>query len=347
MRVTFVYPSPRRAYAAEVARGAAPDSQLLGQNHLHRHGIDACIHDSHVPTALPPPPLARAAWLVRELVLPLELGPTDVVFTGLATLFPAAARVRRFRTVLVNYGLNQIHRRGGPVRAGLLRRSLAAADLVVCFGRTPRQELEGSGLVDAERLATVQLGVDERWYSPRAGPQGRPLVLAVGKDLARDFATFAEAVAPLDADAEIIALPRNVAGVTLPANARVRRVSLVELRELYARAACVVVPQRGDEFSYGADGGLTVLLEAMAMARPIVATDRQLVREYVDHGVEALLVQPEEPAALREAIEAVLGDRELAESLGAAARVRVERSHSTRSFAAQLAPLLESVVYPR
>jgi hypothetical protein len=40
----------------------------------------------------------------------------------------------------------------------------------------------------------------------------------------------------------------------------------------------------------------------------------------------------------------VLSDEELARSLGAAARARVERSHTSRDFAARLAPVLRSVL---
>jgi len=57
-----------------------------------------------------------------------------------------------------------------------------------------------------------------------------------------------------------------------------------------------------------------------------------------------LLVPPEDATALRAAIDRVLGDPELARSLGAAARARVESSHTSRGFAARLAPLLRSVV---
>jgi glycosyltransferase involved in cell wall biosynthesis len=85
----------------------------------------------------------------------------------------------------------------------------------------------------------------------------------------------------------------------------------------------------------------------MAMGRPVVATERAILRDYVEDGVEALLVPPEDPGALRAAIERVLGDPELARSLGAAGRARVERAHTTRGFAAQLAPLLRDVVYAR
>ena len=102
----------------------------------------------------------------------------------------------------------------------------------------------------------------------------------------------------------------------------------------------MVLPQRADSYGYGSEGGgLTALLEAMAMGKAVVATDRAILRDYVDDGVEALIVPPEDPSALRGAIERVLGDDELATRLGAAARSRVERSHTTRGFAARIAPM--------
>src|SRR5436305_17523 len=84
-------------------------------------------------------------------------------------------------------------------------------------------------------------------------------------------------------------------------------------------AADVALPQRRDGYPYGSEGGgLTALLEAMAMGRPLVATGRAILRDYVADGDNALIVPPEDPAALRAAIERVLGDRALAERLGAA-----------------------------
>jgi glycosyltransferase involved in cell wall biosynthesis len=82
----------------------------------------------------------------------------------------------------------------------------------------------------------------------------------------------------------------------------------------------------------------------MAMGKPIVASDRAILHDYVDDGVDAILVPPEDPVALRDAVELVLADPERAHSLGAAARARVERSHTSPGFAAQLAPLLRSVL---
>jgi glycosyltransferase involved in cell wall biosynthesis len=184
------------------------------------------------------------------------------------------------------------------------------------------------------------------FFEPRGDAAGQS-VLSVGKDLARDYGTLLDAVAPLEVETTLVAHRRNVAGLNLPANARLAPAGLpsTALRDAYAGAACVVVPQHADAYSFGSEGGgLTALLEAMAMARPIVATDRAILRDYVDDGVEALLVPPGDPAAMRSAIERVLGDPVLARSLGAAARARVERAHTSEGFAAQLAPVLRSVV---
>jgi hypothetical protein len=323
VRVAFVYANPRRSLAEAVARGEAPDTALLGQNHLP----DAVIYD---------PPLAggsRATWLLREAVAPIAMPRADVVVSGLANVLPLALRARRTPCVVVNYGLNSILRRASPPRRRLLQLSLGAASRIVSFGRAQSDDL--ASFVDAEKLAPVPFGIDERWWSHEAVAD-RSLVLAVGKDLARDYRTFADAVRGLDVRSEIAALPRNLEGVSLPPNTRAHWPSLTDLRDLYARAGVVVIPQHAEDFLYGADGGLTVLLEAMAMGRPVVATDRPMMREYVEDGVEALLVPPGDPAALREAIVRALD----APQLGAAGRARVERDYTSRHFAERLARVL-------
>jgi glycosyltransferase involved in cell wall biosynthesis len=323
MRTVFVYPNPRRALAEAVARGEAPDSTLLGQNHLP----EAAIYD---------PPLAgdsRLTWFAREAVAGLTLPRTDVVVSGLANVLPVTARRP---VVVVNYGLNSVFKRASPTRRRLLAASLGRAAKIISFGSAQSDDL--ASFVDGDKLVPVPFGIDDRWFTPQPGVADESLVLAVGKDLARDYATFADAVRDLDVRAEIAALPRNLEGVSLPPNAHAHWPSLPELRELYARAGCIVIPQHAEDFLYGADGGLTVLLEAMAMGRPIVATDRSMIREYVEDGVEALLVPPNDPAALRAAIERALGD----DRLGPAGRARVERELTSRHFAERLAPVLQS-----
>jgi glycosyltransferase involved in cell wall biosynthesis len=288
----------------------------------------------------------RVAWSVRELSVPFETRGADVLFTPLgAAGLPLAARARRLPVVVVNFGLNLIWRRSSAVRRRFLRASLAAAARVICLADAQRDELIACADLDPQRVLSMTIPVDATFFRPEETP-GSGGVLAVGKDLARDYATLFEAAAGGGWHTTVVAHPRNLqSGTAPPRTAIAHDLSFLELREAYACAGCVVLPQRGADYPYGSEGGgLTALLEAMAMGKAIVASDRAVLHDYVDDGVEALLVPPEDAAALREAIERVLGDPELAQRLGAAARARVERELTSPIFASRLAPVLRAVV---
>ena len=337
-RAAFVFQNPRRRLLEDVRAGREPDTILLGLNHLHAFDVDAWLHD-------PPKgggPLFRLAWTAREVPLAWQLRQADVAFSPLANLFPLAARMRGGPPVVVaNYGLNTIYDRSTRARRRLLGANLRAAAAVVCLASAQRDNIVARARLDPARVHTVLLGADVDWFSPRPNGGGDGYVLTVGKDLARDLATFAAAVAPLGTGVEVVAHPRTLTDVRLPAHVRVRSgVSVSQLRDLYAGAACVVVPQRADGYPYGSEGGgLTTICEAMAMGRPIVATERAVLHDYLD--VDEL-VPPGDPEALRTAIEAVLGSEKVAVERGERSRRRAEERHSTRRFAAALAPILRA-----
>ena len=94
-----------------------------------------------------------------------------------------------------------------------------------------------------------------------------------------------------------------------------------ELGPWYERAAVVVAPSRRE--GYG-----VVPREAMAWARPVVATAVGGLVDAVEDGVTGLLVPPGDAAALRSAVERLLGDAELRARLGAAAREKAQRELS-------------------
>jgi glycosyltransferase involved in cell wall biosynthesis len=94
-----------------------------------------------------------------------------------------------------------------------------------------------------------------------------------------------------------------------------------ELQRLYARAAVVACPSRREGFG-------VACLEAMAHARPVVATDVGGLRDLVVDGETGLVVPPRDPAALRAALERLLGDEELRRRLGAGGRERARERFS-------------------
>ena len=67
-----------------------------------------------------------------------------------------------------------------------------------------------------------------------------------------------------------------------------------------------------------------VILEAMAMAKPIVATDIESITEILDNGKTGILVPPKDPDALSRAIISLLTDGDKARQMGFEARMTVE-----------------------
>jgi len=94
-----------------------------------------------------------------------------------------------------------------------------------------------------------------------------------------------------------------------------------DVPDLLALCDVFVLPSLGEHFG-------RVLIEAMAMARAVVATDAGGVPEIVMHGETGLLVPAAQPKALAEAVLALLEDPARAARLGAAGRRRSEASFS-------------------
>jgi L-malate glycosyltransferase len=86
---------------------------------------------------------------------------------------------------------------------------------------------------------------------------------------------------------------------------------------LLSQASVSVLP------SLSGEGLSNTLLESMAVGAPVVATTVGGNAEVIENGKSGLLVPPNDPQALAQAICAILQDRELAQRLGRAAKRRV------------------------
>ncbi|MBV9604079.1 MAG: glycosyltransferase, partial [Solirubrobacterales bacterium] len=101
---------------------------------------------------------------------------------------------------------------------------------------------------------------------------------------------------------------------------------------LYQQADMFCLPS----FAEGLPG---VLMEAMAMGLPVIATRIMGIPEIVEDGVSGRLVAPGRADALAGALLELLGDPELRSSMGKAGRRRVEKEYDIRRSASALAQL--------
>jgi glycogen(starch) synthase len=106
---------------------------------------------------------------------------------------------------------------------------------------------------------------------------------------------------------------------------------------LYRWASVAVVPSYYEPF------GLTAL-EAMAAGAPVVVSDTGGLGETVVHGETGLKVPPADPGALAAGILRLLGDREMAGRLTAAAKTEIAERFSWRKVAAMTGDVYSEVV---
>jgi len=89
--------------------------------------------------------------------------------------------------------------------------------------------------------------------------------------------------------------------------------------EAWRRCSIAVAPSTWPE-PFG-----VVVLEAMAAGRPVIASRIGGLPDMVVDGETGLLISPDDPAALRTALERLLADRDLREQFGQAGQRRVEQ----------------------
>jgi colanic acid/amylovoran biosynthesis glycosyltransferase len=178
-------------------------------------------------------------------------------------------------------------------------------------------------------IRIIPSGVDTTYFRPSPLPDGPPIIGFVGRfvekkgidTLISAWPTIA-AAAP-DARLHLLGdgplrqlVPVDDERIThIAPQARQRR---EQVRDLLQRATVVVTPSHraadGDSESL-----LLVNLEAGASGRPVVSTHHGGIPEYVADGRTGLLVEQADSSAFADAVVRLLGDRDLAQSLGATA----------------------------
>jgi glycosyltransferase involved in cell wall biosynthesis len=238
------------------------------------------------------------------------------------------------------------------VRPDDLRRKLQDAEAVVTvsdFNLDYLMETYGSAALGVHR---VYNGLDLRHLPFMLPEQRPPVVLSVGRLVEKKgFADLIDACAILalkgcDFRCEIIGTGELEAEL----RAQIERLGLgdkVEMAGPHPQCEVIAHVQSAAVFAapcvVGADGnrdGLpTVLLEAMALGTPCIATDVTGIPEVLHDGETGLMVPQHDPAALAAAIERLLSDRALGQRLAREARSLIEQSFDIHRNTATLRTL--------
>ncbi len=226
----------------------------------------------------------------------------------------------RPRFAVVSTWLAMDAERFGPWRRRWYRWAYRGVDRLVFFSDNQAAVYRDVLGLPEERLASVPFGIDNDYFRPQDVDE-QDYVLAVGRDRGRDWTTLFDAVRTTDLKLKVACRAEDIEGFDLPPNVEyVGFLPLDEYRDLTAAARVVVVPTKVRAYPTGQ----TVLLEAMALGRCCVVTDTPAMREYVEDDATALLVPPDDPHALRAALEKACADGDLRQRIGVSARLSVD-----------------------
>lgn len=288
-----------------------------------------------------PTPQHRVRWVFNELFLPGELRRRQVALYH-STEPWSAPPARGFASVLTCHDLipllfpeQYLNRRHLYWRAYYTWMNWSGrwdhlSRIIAISEATRRSLIERLG-IDEKRIEVVYNGIDHDFFHPveddhlaevrRRYELERPFVLYLGGyDYRKNIGALVEAMAdvPESLDVELVlaggmdeetadrltALADSTGG-----SSRMRRLGYVDdadLPALYSLAQVFVYPSLAEGF------GLQ-LLEAMACGCPVVAADRTSLPEVVENA--GLLVDPERPAAIADAITRLLEDEQLRETM--------------------------------
>jgi glycosyltransferase involved in cell wall biosynthesis len=226
---------------------------------------------------------------------------------------------RRPRHVMIGHVLS-------PRKKALLHRVLRLqrrVDVVVVYASAQERFAVDQLGYRPEQVLLTPFMVDTEFWQDGGGPAGggRPMICSVGLER-RDYPTLMAAVGDLDVDVVVAAASpwskrsSTAEGVEIPSNVEVRSFDQFELRDLYRRAAFVVVPLEETDFQ----AGITTILEAMSMSRAVVCSRTAGQTDTVVDGENGIEVRPGRVDELRAAITRLLADPDEARRMGAAGR---------------------------
>jgi glycosyltransferase involved in cell wall biosynthesis len=198
--------------------------------------------------------------------------------------------------------------------------------------------------------------VDQIFYSPR--PTEDDMICAVGAEM-RDYATLVKAVGGTGLRCHMatdhVRIPGRVRLLNdrrvpiqdivsqADSNITASRMTLSELRNLYARSRFVVVPLLPSD----TDNGVTCILEAMAMGKPVICSRTRGQVDVIQDGVTGIYVPVGDAAAMRTAILSLWNEPQRARQMGQDARAYVEKYHTLEKFTSDVISATEASLVGR
>ena len=190
------------------------------------------------------------------------------------------------------------------------------------------------------KMLYLPWAIDTDFFTPTCVEEEN-FILAVG-DANRDYITLIKAIK--DLNIRLIIATRNLSFrgkfsyrlqdliMFKNNNIQIKGVSINELKKLYEKAKLVVLPLM-PSFT---GAGVTALLEAFSMSKPVIVTESPGLKEYCMNNINCIVTKPYDWKLLQTAILNLLNDDKKRKRLGANARNLVLENYTTKITAKKI-----------
>jgi len=338
MKILYLFTADYNKEIRDCESGKVPTHRLWGYIETARMG--------HEPFACPSPRYFKKRlgkpifWRIYQALYALwHQRSIDCIFAvNEASVLPALVlkRLKLLRTpvVIISTGLMHIRNQTGK-RNKMWRLALPGADAIVSLSTMERDATWRTFGLREDRQHLVNMLVDTDFFSP-SGPLGKgDYCLSAGTNEGRDYPTLLKAF-PKEEKLLIVTDAYNAAIVerTREPGQQVevkQAVPIDQLKALYENAKAVINPIGEVDFA----SGHTILLENMALGRPIIVSMVRGMKDYFEDGVTAIGVKPYDVEDMRVKLRAYLDAPEKFAPIGERARQWVRR-FSSEQFAIKL-----------
>ncbi len=314
---------------------------------------------------------------IRGLTLPrpdVIIATSPQLLVGLAGWWLAFAREIPFVFEVRDLWPESLAAVGVGAEDSLLHQSLAGvakflyekSNHIVVVSPAFKDRLIADWRVPAEKISVVENGVETDLFAPVPDSSIRRELAAEGKFVASYIGTMGNAhglETLLDAAAQLKTHAPNVLFLVVGEGAEKERIKSLagsrglsnvrfvdqqprESVPLYISAsdACLVLLKKTEVFKTVIP---TKMLEFMSCARPVVLGVEGQARDIVDQAGAGIAIEPQNSAALVEAINHLASDRELGSRLGAKGREYILRNFSRKRTAEKYVEVLERIAASR
>lgn len=343
-RVIYSFPGVGGPTLRAVQAGDAPRERLFGVVQLLERGWAVSICDAQWEGWAAPIRIKFARWLeLPALKICVALWQADIfVIQGrLAPLLLFLSKSFGAKLVYIDVMFDIPRHR---IRRWLTQLCLKQADAIISYSKSQTIYWGEYFGISTDKMVAVPYPMDSKFYNrPIVKESGEsPFLLAVGRDLGRDFATLLAAAKDIPINVKLVTLP-----YLLPESWNennwvevLERLSYPELFNLYARAIVAVVPLKSG-VTY--PSGIRAVLEAMLLRVPVVATYTSVLSEHFKNEEHLLYVEGGNKEALTEAIKRIFEDPDLAENLVENAYKKVSKDFGVEQFADVMEGVLKKI----